>query len=134
MSQEHPIDSSVPFSEAMEQLAGESGLDARSTACARGATLLESLYSPLRLLEPMKRVGKRGEGKWQRISFEQLIEEVVEGGDLFGEGHVDGLRAIHAPDTQLTQSTPVSDQNQSVTGHEYQRRRPRCVSASFCAK
>ncbi len=25
-------------------------------------TLLESLYSPLRLLEPMKRVGKRGEG------------------------------------------------------------------------
>ncbi|MDI8083722.1 hypothetical protein MJN69_28375, partial [Salmonella enterica subsp. enterica serovar Kentucky] len=42
----------VPFSEAMEQLAGESGLDARSTACARGATLLESLYSPLRLLEP----------------------------------------------------------------------------------
>lgn len=37
LSQEHPIDSSVPFSEAMEQLAGESGLDARSTACARGA-------------------------------------------------------------------------------------------------
>ena len=33
----------------------------------------------------MKRVGKRGEGKWQRISFEQLIAEVVEG-DLFGEG------------------------------------------------
>lgn len=42
----------------------------------------------------MKRAGKRGEGKWQRISFEQLIEEVVEGGNLFGEGHVDGLRAI----------------------------------------
>ncbi|HHP9471978.1 TPA: hypothetical protein ACSJ0G_004823, partial [Salmonella enterica subsp. enterica serovar Typhimurium] len=106
LSQEHPIDSSVPFSEAMEQLAGESGLDARSTACARGATLLESLYSPLRLLEPMKRVGKRGEGKWQRISFEQLIEEVVEGGDLFGEGHVDGLRAIHAPDTPIDAKHP----------------------------
>ncbi|ELP06082.1 tetrathionate reductase subunit A, partial [Salmonella enterica subsp. enterica serovar Enteritidis str. 50-5646] len=106
LSQEHPIDSSVPFSEAMEQLAGESGLDARSTACARGATLLESLYSPLRLLEPMKRVGKRGEGKWQRISFEQLIEEAVEGGDLFGEGHVDGLRAIHAPDTPIDAKHP----------------------------
>lgn len=106
LSQEHPIDPSVPFSEAMEQLAGESGLDARSTACARGATLLESLYSPLRLLEPMKRAGKRGEGKWQRISFEQLIEEVVEGGDLFGEGHVDGLRAIHAPDTPIDAKHP----------------------------
>jgi tetrathionate reductase subunit A len=42
----------------------------------------------------MKRAGKRGEGKWQRISFEQLIKEVVEGGNLFGEGHVDGLRTI----------------------------------------
>ena len=54
----------------------------------------------------MKRVGKRGEGKWQRISFEQLIEEVVEGGDLFGEGHVDGLRAIHDTNTPLDAGHP----------------------------
>lgn len=106
LSHEHHIDSSVPFATAMEQLAGESGLDARSTACARGTTLLEGLYSPLRILEPMKRVGKRGEGKWQRISFEQLIKEVVEGGDLFGEGHVDGLRAIHDPNTPIDASHP----------------------------
>lgn len=46
LSHEHHIDASVPFSIAMAQLAGESGLDARSTACARGATLLEGLYSP----------------------------------------------------------------------------------------
>lgn len=101
LSHEHHIDASVPFATAMEQLAGETGLDARSTACARGATLLEGLYSPLRILQPMKRVGKRGEGKWQSISFEQLIKEVVEGGDLFGEGHVDGLRAIHDTNTPL---------------------------------
>lgn len=106
LSHEHHIDSSVPFASAMEQLAGENGLDARSTACARGATLLEGLYSPLRILEPMKRVGKRGEGKWQRISFEQLIKEVVEGGDLFGEGHVDGLRAIYDPQTPLDAAHP----------------------------
>ncbi len=106
LSHEHPIDTSVPFASAMEQLAGETGLDARSTACARGATLLEGLYSPLRILEPMKRVGKRGEGKWQRISFEQLIKEVVEGGDLFGEGHVDGLRAIYDPHTPLDAKHP----------------------------
>lgn len=108
LSQEHPIDSSVPFSEAMEQLAGESGLDARSTACARGATLLESLYSPLRLLEPMKRVGKRGEGKWQRISFEQLIEEVVEGGNLLAKVMWTDCALFMRRIRQLTQSTPVS--------------------------
>ena len=106
LSHEHHIDASVPFSTAMAQLAGENGLDARSTACARGATQLEGLYSPQRILEPMKRVGKRGEGKWQRISFEQLINEVVEGGDLFGEGHVDGLRAIHAPSTPIDPQHP----------------------------
>ncbi|MBN6043323.1 tetrathionate reductase subunit TtrA [Citrobacter sp. ku-bf4] len=106
LSHEHHIDASVPFSTAMAQLAGENGLDARSTACARGATQLEGLYSPLRILEPMKRVGKRGEGKWQRISFEQLIDEVVEGGDLFGEGHVDGLRAIYAPSTPIDPEHP----------------------------
>ncbi|CAM6224222.1 tetrathionate reductase subunit TtrA [Citrobacter sedlakii] len=106
LSHEHHIDASVPFSTAMAQLAGENGLDARSTACARGASQLEGLYSPLRILEPMKRVGKRGEGKWQRISFEQLINEVVEGGDLFGEGHVDGLRAIYAPSTPIDPQHP----------------------------
>lgn len=106
LSHEHHVDASVPFSTAMAQLAGENGLDARSTACARGATQLEGLYSPLRILEPMKRVGKRGEGKWQRISFEQLINEVVEGGDLFGEGHVDGLRAIYAPTTPIDPQHP----------------------------
>lgn len=58
---------------------GRKWFNNRSTACARGATMMESLDSPTRILEPMKRVGKRGEGKWQRISFEQLIKEVVEG-------------------------------------------------------
>ena len=75
----------------------ESGLDARSTACARGATLLEGLYSPLRILEPMKRVGKRGEGKMAAHQLRTADQRGGEGGDLFGEGHVDGLRAIHDP-------------------------------------
>ncbi len=30
----------------------------------------------------------------------------MEGGDLFGEGHVDGLRAIHAPDTPIDAKHP----------------------------
>ncbi|MGS9149670.1 hypothetical protein ACQWF9_26335, partial [Salmonella enterica subsp. enterica serovar Infantis] len=34
------------------------------------------------------------------------IEVVVEGGDLFVEGLVDGLRAIHAPDTPIDSKHP----------------------------
>ncbi|HDS6398718.1 TPA: tetrathionate reductase subunit TtrA [Proteus mirabilis] len=107
LSQDIHFGYNMPIKEAFEKMGGESGLANRSTACARGATMMESLDSPTRILEPMKRVGKRGEGKWQRISFEQLIKEVVEGGDLFGEGHVDGLRAIRDLATPIDPKQPA---------------------------
>lgn len=107
LSQEHQFDANMPFAAALEKLSGESGLELRSTACARGATMMESLYSPHRIISPMKRVGKRGDGQWQRISFEQLIKEVVEGGDLFGEGHVEGLRSIRDLTTPIDPLHPT---------------------------
>jgi len=73
-----------------------SGYESRSTACGRGAAVLTQMTSPYRVTQPLKRVGPRGGGTWQPISFEQLIKEVVEGGDLFGEGKVDGLAAIRS--------------------------------------
>jgi len=84
----------------------EQGLDGRSTACARGNAMLELLDSPHRVTHCLKRVGPRGSGKWQTIAFEQLLHEVVEGGDLFGEGHVDGLRAIRDIKTPLDADNP----------------------------
>nr|WP_314262899.1 tetrathionate reductase subunit TtrA [uncultured Moellerella sp.] len=106
LSQDRHFPYGMPLSKAFSEMGGESGLEHRSTACARGATLMEGLTSPLRILEPMKRVSKRGEGKWERISFEQLIKEVVNGGDLFGEGHVDGLRAIRDLETPIDPKQP----------------------------
>jgi tetrathionate reductase subunit A len=44
----------------------------------------------------LKRAGKRGENKWVTISFDQAVDEIVNGGDLFGEGHVPGLKEIWA--------------------------------------
>jgi anaerobic selenocysteine-containing dehydrogenase len=35
------------------------------------------LYHPDQLLYPLKRVGKRGEGKWQRISWDQALDEIA---------------------------------------------------------
>ncbi|MDJ0391031.1 molybdopterin-dependent oxidoreductase [Roseomonas sp. E05] len=74
----------------------EKGLAGRSTACGRGAAVLTQMDSSSRILMPLKRVGPRGAGRWEPISFAQLVREVVEGGDLFGEGHVDGLRALRS--------------------------------------
>lgn len=46
--------------------------------CARGVATVQMAYNPSRVRYPMKRAGKRGEGKWERISWDQAIEEVAE--------------------------------------------------------
>ncbi|CNG80185.1 tetrathionate reductase subunit A [Yersinia enterocolitica] len=106
LSHDHHFPYQLPIGEALQRLGGEQGMTGRSTACARGATLLEGVDSPYRITEPMKRAGPRGSGKWQRISFEQLVAEVTEGGDLFGEGPVEGLRAIRDLDTPIDAKQP----------------------------
>lgn len=82
-------DSLVAFSRFQDK-----GLGGRSTACGRGNAVLAQMNSPFRVLTPLKRVGPRNGGQWEAISFEQLIKEVTEGGNLFGEGEVAGLRAL----------------------------------------
>ncbi len=66
--------------------------------CPKGQAGIQTAYDPYRIVSVLKRKPgtKRGEGQWVTIPFEQAIEEIVEGGDLFGEGHVDGLRAVRA--------------------------------------
>ena len=47
-------------------------------ACLRGRSYRARLYSPERLLYPMKRVGKRGEGKFKRVSWDQALGEIAD--------------------------------------------------------
>ena len=49
----------------------------RGKICAKGAAGINQLYDPDRVLYPMKRVGKRGEGKWKRISWDEALTEVA---------------------------------------------------------
>jgi len=46
--------------------------------CGRGATAPSTWNSPLRLKKPLKRVGPRGSGEFQEISWEQALDEVAE--------------------------------------------------------
>ena len=46
--------------------------------CTRGLLYHYRVYSPDRLKYPMKRQGKRGEGKFHRISWDQALDEVAE--------------------------------------------------------
>lgn len=47
-------------------------------ACLRGRSYRKFIYNPNRLKYPMKRVGKRGEGKFERISWEEAIDTIYE--------------------------------------------------------
>lgn len=45
--------------------------------CARGQGGVGQVYDPDRILYPMKRVGKRGEHKWKRISWDEALDELT---------------------------------------------------------
>ena len=46
-------------------------------ACVRGMNYDKTFFGPDRLLYPMKRVGQRGEGKFQRISWEEATDTIA---------------------------------------------------------
>lgn len=46
--------------------------------CLRGYSQIQRLYHPNRIKYPMKRVGERGSGEWERISWEQAIQEITD--------------------------------------------------------
>jgi anaerobic selenocysteine-containing dehydrogenase len=64
--------------------------------CPKGLSGVQVQYDPYRLRKVLKRVGPRGGGEWQTIDFNQAVDEIVNGGDLFGEGAVQGLKDIYA--------------------------------------
>lgn len=49
----------------------------RGQMCDRGRLILEHLYHPDRLNYPLKRAGKKGEGKWHRIEWGQAMLEIT---------------------------------------------------------
>jgi thiosulfate reductase/polysulfide reductase chain A len=45
--------------------------------CPKGNAGIMSLYDPDRVKKPLKRVGARGAGQWQEISYEQAVIEIA---------------------------------------------------------
>ncbi len=49
----------------------------RGRLCPKGQSGVQVLYDPLRIKHPLKRVGPRGSGKWQAISWSQAFSEIA---------------------------------------------------------
>lgn len=52
--------------------------NSRGRLCAKGLAGVNSTYDPERILYPMKRTGARGEGKWERISWDDAYNIITE--------------------------------------------------------
>ena len=50
----------------------------RGRNCAKGPATLNQITDPDRILHPLRRAGARGEGKWERISWEEALDLLAE--------------------------------------------------------
>jgi len=83
----------VPYASSPEQAAPVEG-----KICPKGQAGIDTLYDPYRIRKVLKRKPgtPRGGGEWITIEFNAAVKEIVEGGDLFGEGHVQGFKEVYA--------------------------------------
>ena len=64
--------------------------------CPKGLAALEILYHPDRLRYPMKRLGKRGEGKWERISWDEAYYILTKNINLLEEKYgIESIAVMH---------------------------------------
>jgi thiosulfate reductase/polysulfide reductase chain A len=55
----------------------------KNMLCARGDAGIHALYDPDRLKYPLIRVGKKGEGKFRRVTWDEAYEAILNGTKLF---------------------------------------------------
>src|SRR5436190_21496466 len=49
----------------------------RGRNCAKGPATLNQVTDPDRILYPLKRVGKRGAGEWERVTWNQVLDDLA---------------------------------------------------------
>jgi len=48
----------------------------RGRNCAKGPATLNQVHDPERILHPLRRVGERGGGQWERVSWDQALDDI----------------------------------------------------------
>ena len=50
----------------------------QGTICSKAQGAISYTYYPERILYPLRRVGKRGEGRWKRVSWDEALDELAD--------------------------------------------------------
>ncbi|WP_095497403.1 thiosulfate reductase PhsA [Paraferrimonas haliotis] len=72
-----PISARVIDDKNVSILGNDNATPFGGKVCARGGAGHSLLYDPQRVVKPLKRVGERGEGKWQEISWDEAYSTIA---------------------------------------------------------
>src|SRR3990170_7201437 len=80
--------------------------DHNPMGCQKGVAWSRTLYGEERVLYPLRRVGERGEGRWERVSWDDALTDIAE--------HI--LDAIEeaGPETIVHEMTPAEGGTMAV--------------------
>jgi len=104
--------------------------DFNPRGCQKGACYSHRMYDPDRLKYPLKRAGQRGEGKWQRVSWDEALRDItstmIEVLDQDGPGAIywdlgtaatNGCHGVGLFRTTQILDTPFLDMNAEIGDH-----------------
>ena len=80
LSREEAVHSYRQVESGYDETAGRAEADRClncQTICIKGATIADLMYHPDRLRYPLRRTGARGEGKWERISWNEALDTIA---------------------------------------------------------
>ncbi len=105
--------------------------DLNPRGCQKGCTFSHRMYEPSRVTHPLKRVGERGSGEWERVSWDEalgdiasnFLDVVTEEGtdrviwDLGSNINIGAANAAQARFAQLTHSICLDSNSNNGDGH-----------------
>ncbi len=117
------LDYSTPIAAAAAGF-GSVAVDGRGfrggRTCLKGQAGIQTAYDATRIRTPLKRVGPRGSGKWISVTWEQAIEEIVNGSNDLG---TPGLKSMWA---YIPQEVVMADwekvNNKEMTFEDFDRK------------
>ncbi len=105
---------------AQSHAANENYPDFNPQGCQKGCGFHQVLTAPERISYPLKRVGERGEGKWQRVSWDEALKEIADAlldthRDFGTESFIIDAPHIHAGPVALAGATRLGAHLNALT-------------------
>jgi anaerobic selenocysteine-containing dehydrogenase len=69
--------------------------------CVKGNASLDLTLSPKRIVYPMRRIGERGSGQWQRVSWDEALDDIAQ--------RLRTIIATHGPRAVAVQALPPKE-------------------------